>query len=223
MQRYARENKLIIANDALVKTDRAATAAKQNLRSGMRSAGLGKLGNAVGSGSDLQKGGRIHRRGEGFSVSGWVYLRGNSKRTEGAFKAYSQGADIVPKNGQWLWIATANIPKRVNRFRMTPALYLANGYEQKLGELQFVQGRNPGEGLLVIKTPVAVNRIGTPRARRFTSRSRVGGIREKRENLVAFVGIRRTARAARFNLRGLLEDATASAMNASTSLGGEGL
>lgn len=222
MQRHRRDTSLRIQQDSLVKTDRAANRAKSDLRTVMRSTGLGKLGNAIGSGSDLKKGGRVHKRGENsFSVSGWVHMRSKSERAIGAFKAYSQGADIGPVKGQWLWIATANIPKKSGRYRMTPALYVANGFEQKLGELQFVQGRNAGEGLLVIKNPVAVNRVGRPNARRFTNRSRIGGVREKKENVVAFVGIRRTSRRARFNLRALLESAADPILNSTTSLGGD--
>lgn len=188
--------------------DRAAMTAKRNLRGDMDSAGLGKLKNVIGAGSDYQKGRVLNLPGGRFRVSGWIYIKSaRNERTSGAIKAYTEGADIRPVNGRWLWIATANIPPHSGRKRMTPALYKANGFESKIGPLQFVQGRHGGEALLIIKTPVSAKRTGSGAVRRLPKRGSIGATREKKENVVAFVGIRQTRRPARVNPRAIIQAA----------------
>lgn len=190
---------------ALKVTDRAARQSLTDLRSAMQGAGLGRLGNAITAGSDLAEGRGVHRRGaEGFSASGWLAIRSRSARALGAIEAYTEGAEIGPRKGRWLWIQTDEIPRRAGRFRMTPALYKQHGFESRIGPLQFVPGRHGGEGLLIVRN-VTVDRFGRRgRARRLPRRGSVGSSREPRDYIVAFVGIRRTSRTARVDPRAII-------------------
>lgn len=190
---------------ALISSDRAAAAALRDHRAAMEAAGLGKLGNALGYGSDLKKGRGVHRRGaEGFSASGWVYIRSRSERSVGAIVAYTEGADISPKKSPWLWISTDEIPRRAGRFRMTPALYRSSGLESRIGTLVQIEGRHGGEALLIVRN-VTVDRFGRAgKARRLPKRGGVGPSRERRDFIVAFVGIRRTSRSARVHPREIM-------------------
>ena len=78
---------------ALIATDQAARTALSTLRAQMAGAGLGRLGNAITSTSDLRMSGRVHRRGtEGFSASGIIHLRTANERTVGAIISYTEGA-----------------------------------------------------------------------------------------------------------------------------------
>jgi hypothetical protein len=192
---------------ALVASDRAATMAKTQIRTAMRAASLGRLSNAIGSSSDLAKGRDVDRKPNGgFSASGAVFVRGRSERTLGSIEAYTEGAEILPVNGRWLWIAQPAIPSRVGRKRMTPALYVSGGFEQRIGKLQFVPGINSNEGLLVVEG-ATVDRFGRPgRARANGKRGRPIGGRVEKKFLVAFVGIRRTARVQRVDARAIITD-----------------
>lgn len=167
------------------------------IRGAMRSAGLGRLGNALGSGSDQAKNGTVHRRGEAFSASGWVHVRSKSKRAVGALEAYTEGAEIRPRRGQWLWMATRQISQKAGRQKMTPALYRASGLEQRLGPLVQIQ-TSPGEALLIVEN-VSVDKFGRMgrKARKIGKTGRLSKGRRRADMIVAFVGIRRTSRAAR--------------------------
>lgn len=189
---------------ALIATDRAATLAKGSLRAEFSAAGLGRLGYAVGSGSDLRKSGRVRRIGaNGFAASGWLFVRSRSERTEGALDAYTEGADIRPVKGKYLWIATDAIPSRVGRYKMTPERYAASGLVQRIGPLVMINGRHAGEKLLVVRH-VTTRLAGSPRARRMPKNGRPRPGREAQEQVVAFVGIRRTSRGARVNVRRII-------------------
>jgi len=183
---------------ALVATDRASLAAKGSIREDMAGARLGRLGMAIGAGSDLRKGGRVHRFGNsGFSESGWIFIRSRSERTVGAIKIYGKSGDIFPTKG-WLWIPTDNVPKRVGRYKMTPARYMQSGLATSIGPLVQIPGRHPGEALLVVNK-VSIRSTGRANPRRLprTGRTRAG--RAAVEQLVMFIGIKRTARAQRFS------------------------
>lgn len=190
---------------ALKVSDAAARNALTETRTQMRGAGLGRLGGALGYGSDLKKTGAVHRRGgEAFSASGWIYIRSRSERAVGAIVAYTEGAEIRPNKSPWLWIATDEIPKRAGRFRMTPALYRQHGFENRIGPLIQIPGRHGGEALLVARN-VTVDRFGRPgRARRVPRRGGIGGSRQRVDHIVAFVGIRRTSRAARVDPKAII-------------------
>lgn len=184
---------------SLIATDKAARGALADIRTAMADAGLGKLGNAIGGGSDLQKGRGVTRLpGGGYRASGWVYIKGGSDRTTGAVVAYTEGAEIVPVRSQWLWIATDEIPRLAGRKRMTPELYNATGLSSSIGPLVQIQGRHNGEALLIARN-VTVDRFGRPGRAKALSKRGVGPGREFRDFIVAFVGIRRTSRSARLS------------------------
>ncbi|WP_417615297.1 hypothetical protein [Parasphingorhabdus sp.] len=184
--------------------------AVSDIRTAMQSARLGRLGKAIDSTSDLDKG-RVHRRGRSsFSVSSAVHLRTRSERTIGAIESYTAGAEISPRRGRWLWFATDEIPKLTGsgkrKFRLTPELYRKNGLEAKIGPLVFVRSVN-GSPLLVVKN-ATVNQGGKPRSAK--SRLKKGGLpkgQRAKDFIVAFVGIPRTARAARIDVPAMMESA----------------
>jgi hypothetical protein len=191
-------------NACLVASDRSSVGAHRELRSAMRGARLGTLGQAIGQTSDLKKAGRVHRIGRGgFSASGVVFVRSKSERTLGAIEAYTEGASIRPVRSRWLWIATDQIPARVGRFRMTPERYRRGGLEQRIGPLVQIPGRHSNEALLIVPD-VTVARSGR-RGSALRRKSRVVPSREARDHIVAFVGIRGTSRQARIDPRAIIE------------------
>lgn len=193
---------------ALTATDQAGTLAGRQIQAAMRSAGLGKLANAIRTDSDLRKGGRIKRTGQGFSASGSVFVRGRNERTLGAVDAYlGGGADIRSRRGGWLWIATDNIPARAGRYRMTPMRYRSAGLESRIGPLVEVPGRSAGERLLIVERVTVSGRKGS--ARRMPKTGGVRRGRQARDVIVAFVGIKSTSRQARVDPTQILESVQA--------------
>lgn len=194
---------------ALQATDQAARIAVSSIRSAMTSAGLGRLGNGLGNASDLSSGRGIHRRGDGgWSASGIVFIRSRSERTRGAIESYTEGANIAPVRGRWLWMATDQIPQRAGRHRMTPALYNSSGLAQKIGPLTFVRSVN-GFPLLVVKD-VGVSAAGKTRsAKSLTKRGLPRKAQIAKEFVVCFIGIPRTAQAARVDVPGILKSVQA--------------
>lgn len=186
---------------AVIATDRASRIAQQDLRTQMRGAKLGRLGNAIGQTSDMQKG-RIHRTGNGWSASGVVYVRSKSERTLGAIEAYTRGADIRPVRGRWLWIPSDDIPRVSKRERLTPALWQRNGLDRKIGPLVTIRSIN-GYPLKVVEN-VGV----TPdKARSVKGLTKKGAPRKGQRQktfLVAFVGIPNTTRAARVDVTAIM-------------------
>lgn len=182
-----------------------ATAGKRGertIRDEMRGAGLGRLGQAIKATSDEAV---KRRNGGGFSVSATLAIRTASERTRGAIASYTNGADIHPVRGRWLWIATDEIPRVTGRYRMTPELYVKNGFERKIGPLVLIRSVN-GNPLLVAKM-VGVNAAGLPRkARRLNKNGRPAKGQRVKEFVVAFVGIPRTSRAARVDVPAILKD-----------------
>lgn len=182
-------------------TDRAATRLKDQIRSEMSAAGLGRLGMALGSGSDYRKGGRVHRTGEGWSVSGWVFVRSGSKRSRGAIEAYTQGATILPRNPSGLlWIPTDDIMRmaRIGKasYRLTPKLWRQT-YEAKYGPL--VRVRSGGQNLLIVRD-TTLSLAGKPRSiKPLTKRGKVPKGQIYQKFVVAFIGIPQTTRSARVN------------------------
>lgn len=190
---------------ALVATDRAQRIAVPRIRAAMAGASLGRLGNAIGGTSDLVLNGRVHRRGaEAFSASGIIHIRGRNERTVGAIISYTEGADISPTKGAWLWIASLDLQRKVKgNFRLTPARYRSSGLEQKIGPLISIPGRNAGERLLVVRD-VTVRMAGKASPRRLPKNGRARAGRQQVEQFVAFVGIRRTSRQARVDPRAII-------------------
>ncbi|MBB3862216.1 hypothetical protein GGQ88_003514 [Novosphingobium hassiacum] len=189
---------------ALEATDQAAKLALRSIRAAMQGAGLGRLGNGLGSASDLSSGRGIHRRGaDAWSASGVVFVRSRSARTRGAIEAYTGGADIRPTQGRWLWIATDQIPSKAGRFAITPELYVKTGLEQRIGKLIFLKSVN-GRPLLAVEN-VGVAITGQSRSARSLKRNgtaRKGQI--AKQLVIAFVGIPRTSRAARVDVQSIM-------------------
>lgn len=190
---------------ALNASNRGATIAKGRLRAAFSSARLGRLGYAIGSGSDLRKGSRVRKVGNGFSASGWLFIRSRSERTLGAIEAYTEGAEIRPRKGRWLWIATDMIPPRVGKYRMTPERYAQSGLVEKIGPLIMIDGRASSEKLLIVRN-VTTRKAGRANARRMPKKGKIRAGREAQEQIIAFVGIRRTSRQARVNARSIIGD-----------------
>ena len=195
---------------ALKSTDRAAKTAKARIRTEMGSARLGTLGNAFAAKSDLDRGGIQVRYGGngGFAASGIVYVRTKSERTLGAIQAYTEGADIRPVRSRWLWIATDNIPRVTGRYRMTPELWVKNGFDQKIGPLVVVRSVN-GYPLLVVKN-VGLSAAGSRRsAKSLTKRGMPRKGQIEKQFVVAFIGIPFTSRAARVDVQKIIDEVRA--------------
>jgi hypothetical protein len=195
---------------ALIATKKAAAIGKNSVRNAMRSASLGRLGNALDDTSDEDQSGKVFRYSNGgFAASGIVFIRSGSERTRGAIESYTGGAKIKPRpGGRWLWISTDEIPRVTGRYRMTPELYVRNGFEQKIGPLVFVKSIN-GNPLLVVKdTSVAAS----GRRRGAKSLTKRGALRKgqvAKQFLVAFIGIPRTSRAARVDVAAIMRSVAA--------------
>lgn len=175
------------------------------IRGAMQGAGLNRLGNAVKATADTT----VHRRPGGFSVSATIAIRSGSERTRGAIEAYTQGADIVPVRGRWLWIPTDEIQRLVGRGatrrRLEPRFWKEYGLDTKIGPLVLVLSIN-GNPLLVVKN-VGVNAAGLPgKARALLKNGRPRRGQRLKEFVVAFVGIPRTSRAARVDPAALLSE-----------------
>ncbi len=201
---YRRNAIQVMERAALIATERGGKRAISKIRRDMQSAGLGRLGNALGQTSDNQEGRGVHRTsGDGFSASATVFIRSGSPRSRGAIEAYTEGADIQPRRGRWLWIATDEIPRVTARERMTPELYRRNGFEQKIGRLVLVRSVN-GNPLLIVRN-VGVSEAGRRRsAKSLTKAGRPRKGQRPKEFVVAFIGIPRTTRAARVDVRALM-------------------
>lgn len=174
--------------------DRSSRLGQARVKNQIRAVGLGRLEKVVGHSSSLKKGDR------GRHPWGVIFAKGQNDpddRGAGALEAYSEGAVIVPKMslwGGWLWIPTNRIPKRVRRYKITPALYNRSGLVQSIGPLIFKRiSRN--KAILVIR------RVSlSPK----TGRAKAMGNRKTRTRIpmaevVAFVGIKLTRRSKRFD------------------------
>lgn len=206
---YYREAIQVQERAALIAADRAGRRALTRIRSEMQAAGLGRLGNALGSDSDVRNGKGVHRYGRaGFSASSTIFIRSGSARSRGAIEAYTEGAQIRPRRGRWLWIATDEIPRVTGRERMTPELYRRNGFEQKIGPLVLIKSVN-GRPLLVVKN-VGVSEAGRRRsARSLTKNGRLRKGQRMKEFVVAFYAIPFTSRAARVDARAIFAEEAA--------------
>lgn len=205
IDRYRRDLREKLERAALRTVDQVSRRGKSAIRQRFASAGLGRLGNAIGSDADERA---VRRGADGFSASAQFFVRTRSERTLGALESYTQGADIRPGRGRWLWIATDQIPRRAGRQRMTPELWRQNGFDRKIGPLVLVKSVN-GTPLLVVQgagVPLSGKKHG---ARSLTKKGAARKGQVRREFLVAFIGIPRTARAARVNITAILNQVRA--------------
>jgi hypothetical protein len=179
---------------------------KSAIRERMSAAGLGRLGNAIDARGEPQ----VKRdTGDRFTVSAQFFIRSRSDRTLGAIKAYTEGADIAPTRGRWLWVPTEEIQRLAgsNRQgqgqRMTPALWRERGYDRKIGPLFQIKSVN-GYPVLALQG-VGVDLSGRKRSVKSLTKKglpRKGQV--EKQLVVAFIGIPRTARAARVNITEIL-------------------
>ena len=205
---FERESRARLEAAALNATHIAAGRAKSMIRREMSAAALGRLGNAIESGSDLQKSGRVRTSPVGFSASGWVYVRSKSERTLGTIEAYTQGAQIAPRSGRYLWIATDNIPARAGKVKITPRNWDKFGLDKRIGPLVMVKSIN-GRPLLIAQ---GATLSGSGKTRSAKSRRKDGGLRKgqvARDFVVAFVGIPRTSRQARIDVPAIMREVQA--------------
>lgn len=190
---------------ALDVSDRAAAKLKSQIRQDMAGAKLGRLGQAITHTSDKIKGGGVYRRGDVSRASGIVYIRSRSPRTVGAIISYTEGANITPKKGRFLWFPTDQAQRLVGkgkaRTRLTPALWKSSGMEAKLGRLFRIRGAS-GNPILVVRN-VGVSAVGARggKPRGLTKRGAARKGDRIAEIVPIFVGIPRTSRQARINVR----------------------
>lgn len=186
-------------------SDRAAMRLKTQIRQDMAGAGLGRLGQAITATSDKQRGGQMYRRGGVSRASGIVYIRTRNPRTVGAIISYTEGAEITPKKGRWLYFPTDQaqriVGKGKGRKRLVPADWKSSGMEAKLGPLFRIRAAG-GNPLLVVRD-VGVSEVGgrggKPRGLTKSGRPRKGD--RVASLVVMFIGIPRTSRKVRLNVR----------------------
>lgn len=190
----------------LIAVDNGRRKALSSIREAGQGAGLGRLFYGLGSSSDLSTGKGVHRSTRStMSASGVIFIRSGSERTRGAIQAYTQGANIAPVRAKYLWITSDDLPRVTRRYRMTPERYNAEGWDKKIGPLVFVR-LGGGRALLIVKN-AGVSAAGLSRSARSLRKNgmpRKGQI--ARENLIAFIGIPRTARAARVNVASIMAE-----------------
>jgi hypothetical protein len=175
--------------------DRASRVGQRRVRQTMKAMGLGKLERVVGHSSSLKKGVRTDR------PWGVIFAKGQSKaddRGAGALDAYSEGAIITPKANLfgtgWLWIPQPAIPKRIRRYKATPALYNHSPLVHSIGPLIFIKISSNRANLIVKKVKVSPK----------TGRAKALGVRKPRtgivqDSIIAFKGIKITRRMKRFD------------------------
>lgn len=183
--------------------DKSIRDAKLASRSKIRSVGLGRLANAIGSTSSLEK-----KRTAG-GAWGAIYARGGiDSRANQALMAYTEGATILPTGGRkWLAFPT----KAAGRLVRLPIPRIggkgfANFKNQpsRMGgvKLRFVQF-SPRSAALVLDDASVSKKTG--RAKSFGKR--LGRGAERKRAIVMFRLIKVTTRAARFNQHAIVAQA----------------
>ncbi len=178
-----------------VAVDRATKLAQKGIQQRIKAVGLGRLGGAVKATSSERK-----RRRDPNNAWGAIYAAGGDEsRAGGALESYTQGSTIRGKEKTWLAIATRALPKRIGRYRMTPARYEAAG--SPLGPLVFkLVKRNVA---YLIAQGDFTTSAKTGRAKAF--KGRVSRGRKRQRDVIAFVLIRETKRAKRFDQKQLVK------------------
>lgn len=185
-KRFARAHR----DAALFATDFAGERAFRRQQAMIKSVGLGNLSKAVGWTSAKKKG------QTGRTPYAAIFPKGDREaRPAQALEAYSKGVTIRAVNGEWLAFATAAIPKRVGRRKITPKLYNNSGLATSIGKLIFRKVK-PNLALLVVRKVSLSPKTG--RAKALGPRgTRTRIVPEK--DVVAFVLIRQTRRARRWD------------------------
>lgn len=187
--RDKRRHKKALYEAARLATHETSIGAQRKVRGKISQVGLGKLANAVGQTSAKKKGQRPEK------PYGAIYAKGGDESRAGqALKSYTKGAVITARKGKWLAFATRNIPARAGRWKMTPERYNKGGFQTRIGKLQFVQ-INANTAWLVVRNVTLHPRTHQAK-RQGPGRTRT---RIPKKQIVAFVLIRVTRRAIRFN------------------------
>ena len=186
----ARAFRLRMEQAMMAATDRASREALTDIRGRLP----GRIKNALGQFSDKKKG-QVFRRGNLSAASGGIAIRSKSERTVGAIISMTEGADIAPKKSRWLWIATDQIQriagKGKGRRRVTPAVYIAMGLDQKIGPL--IPIRRPGRPPILVVQSVSVQE-NRPRSARSLLKSGRPGRGRTEASIIAFYAIPHTRR-----------------------------
>ena len=170
-------------------TDEASREAQGETKAKISAVGLGRLAGAVGQTSSKRKGQTPER------PYGAIFARGGDKSRAGqALESYTRGATITARKGQWLAFATAAVPRTLNRKRVTPLIYRRGGLQTRIGPLQFVPINSKLAFLVVKNVTLHPKTHRAQRAGKGTPRTRVPA-----KQVVAFILIRVTRRAVRFN------------------------
>lgn len=183
---------------AIIATDRASKEAQRGVQERIRSTGLGRLANAVGHTST-----RLEKKGG--NPYGVIFAKGGDESLAGgALESYSRGSTIRPGPGKsWLWIPTEVVPRFIQiggkRRRLTPELYQRSSLVQRIGKLEF-RPISASRALFVVKKVSLSPKTGQAKA----LGPRGTRTRVPKKEAVAFVGIRVTRRAARFNKDGVV-------------------
>jgi hypothetical protein len=192
VSRYLRD----LRRAAIVATEVTSKGAQKSVQARIRSVGLGRLSNAVAQTSSARE--KDFRNGD--KPYGVLFARGGDETLAGgALESYSRGATITASGGKrWLAFATAAVPKFISaggrRFRTTPELYRNSSLETSIGKLVFRQISDNRAVLIIRKVTLSPK---TGRAKADTGRATRTRVREK--EVVAFVLIRVTRRAQRFD------------------------
>lgn len=194
---------------ALAASARGARGLLNRTRAEMEAQGLGRLGFALGAGSDQASGNGIFQRGPMRSASGWMHVRSGSPRSRGAIESYTVGANITPRNGRYLWILSEQFQQKFSgggtrNQRLEPRFWQQSGLEARFGPLFQVTGDN-GLPVLVIRdaTISASGRSRSARPRTKTGKVPKGQVAQ--DIIPVFFGIKHTARSQRVNLIALAE------------------
>ena len=182
---------------ALEVTELASKKAQRQIQAKMRGVGLGRLSNAVGQTSARQK----RQTNPDRDPYGVIYARGGDESLAGgALEAYSQGATIRPRNGEWLAVPTRAAPRFVRvggkRRRLTPSLWEKGGLNQRIGRLIFKRIR-PNLAILTVRRVSLSPKTGQAKALGKSGRTRTRVV--PKEDTVVFVLIKQTRRAKRFD------------------------
>jgi hypothetical protein len=184
-QQLEQGDREILERAAAVAVDKATRLGAAQIKNTMRARGLGRLSNAVGVTTSLQRGKKT-----GSNAWGAIFAKGgDDSLAGGALEIYGRGGAITPKFGAYVWFQTAALKRRVGRYRMTPQRYIDSG--SPLGPLLF-RRKNARIGEFFVKGAVTSAKNG---------RARLPGPRSKARGtiVVLFVGVKSTTRLARFN------------------------
>lgn len=174
----------------------ASKKAQREIEATMRGVGLGNLSKQVGQTSSKRK------RQTNRTPYGVIFSKGGEEnRGAQALIAYAEGAIILPKYGAWMAFPTPAVPRlitiRGKRTRLTPADWGEAGLDRRIGKL-FFKPISSRKAVLVVRRVSLSPKTGQARALgQRKPRTRV----VPKKDVVAFVLIKQTRRAKRFDHR----------------------